>query len=160
MTAEPGATADCGRNEDSTFTVTRRRPVRPGRRDDVRGGIKGHRGGHKGSGLFVVVSKRPDPFMPPPYELKERLLDGVLYATCATNTGLVRFDLIQYAEPMGRPIRAGVLPICHQHGRLWVTRQPRISPIPGVRGLEHWPAAGSGHRGAVFHAPGYRWYLE
>jgi hypothetical protein len=36
------------------------------------------------------------------YDLKERLLAGVLYATCATSSGPVRFDLIQYAEPMNR----------------------------------------------------------
>jgi hypothetical protein len=30
------------------------------------------------------------------------LLVGVLYATCETNDGPVRFGLIQYAEPMNR----------------------------------------------------------
>jgi hypothetical protein len=36
------------------------------------------------------------------YDLKERLLAGVLYATHARNTGTVRYALIQYAEPMDR----------------------------------------------------------
>jgi hypothetical protein len=34
------------------------------------------------------------------YELKERLLAGVLYATINTEEGIVRFDLIQCAQPM------------------------------------------------------------
>ena len=41
------------------------------------------------------------------YALKERLLAGVLYATRATSTGPVRFDLIQYAEPINGENWAG-----------------------------------------------------
>jgi hypothetical protein len=34
------------------------------------------------------------------YELRERLLAGVLYATIRRDEGTVRIDLIQYAQPM------------------------------------------------------------
>ena len=34
------------------------------------------------------------------YNLKERLLDGALYVTLVNDVVPVRFDMIQYAEPM------------------------------------------------------------
>lgn len=41
------------------------------------------------------------------YGLGERLLAGVLYATCRADTSPARFDLIQYPEPMNAETWAG-----------------------------------------------------